>query len=830
MEYDGAWKLELPADRVSDVDATWPPAFLANGKLVMLPTLAAPRVGLERSFLSVDTRSARTLFPPAYEHVWWWSRSGGIGSGSGGTDPQGARNVFGAAVQGFDFAGIRLFSLREGETAHALKGAKLHMDTGTYSASYDVSVRVPGDTALTHAAVLEYDAYPARQYPYCAVLGVRVRVREDALTALQAVAPDAASSACFFHQVACPSAFAHTARYDASVIYSEAAKSAAWRSAYVFAGSFHVPPSASASEAAFAARPSLGVHFASAYEWDDDAHYEHAGFNVARADPGTAFNRVNLFDGVRTADDPAFGGAPSRAFDFTVLTCTLTDVDAPLYDAREYARRVLLSAVLRGASDVRNGNRVTAHFRAGHVRRWTELWKANVVPVPKSGASAAEKDRVARVRRHVRYALYNVYASVRGGSDGIVDPYALGASGDGGGTTTGDAGVGVAGGGGSGGGGDLWLLPVLVKLKPAAAREFLEARLAALPRAQQLAASHGFAGGKFSLGDGGAEQLYGSTTYWDAVALTRVYDTAAVGVQAWDYYRVTRDKDWLKHAYPLLRAVADFVASAFRLEGGKYVLVRTLGLDDERQAEHNAFTANAGLLALKAAIEASYALGFGVQRRWTDVYFDARSIFFPTTAPSLKGVLRYDEAYEARDPVHLAEPLLVLTPTFSEVMYPEGKNLREGVKKNLEYYEAAVDDAGTRAVPFNALMLAFARGMRMQDDDAAAAAFADDVDAFIAAAAEPVWGNLAAYDGSTPPLRLNDITTSAAFVEMLLGAAAGTDVVGGVSETQFFYDELRLRIARYRRMPRTWMGLRVTGLGGTDENLFVTNELPYAPP
>jgi hypothetical protein len=782
MDFDGSWKLTLPDSKIPEVNATdWPPPFLSNGKLVILPRMDQTEIAVQQTLLTVeDYRS------------------------SGGT-------VYGNALQTFNFGSLRLFH-REKEpddagprTTYQLTGASLHMDTGTYSSTYDVNV----DAA--QVGTVTQEIYAARQYPYVAVQTFTVRVKEGELVNLQG-----SGDACFFHEFQAPPGAGHTAKYDTSFILTQDKTSV-----FMFTGRSALlpppPPSSSRNSSAHA-----HAHVASCYLWDP-AHgsfYEVAGFNVDRNRPGVAFNRINIYDGT-----PVIVGSENmREFKFHILTSTMTDGDFPLPE--EETRRVLLAVINRGSSSFTSGGNVHVHLRTEHTRKWDAMWATNVNVVPKLGITVAEMQRLTQLKRHIRYALYNMYSSIRGGTDVFFNPNDLGL-------------VDLSGRIASHG--DVWFMPCLLMLKPAAARAVTDARYEGLPHAKRLASTYGFQGAKFPFSESAASgSRIGSAVFWDAVAVTRVFNTALVGINAWNYYRLTRDKDWLRSkGFPVLQGVADFAASAFELDAtnGKYRLVKSIALDGS-QGAHNAFTVNACLLALKAAIEASYALGFGTQRRWTTVYFNAQTIYIQSAAPLLKGVVKFDADHVARDPVRIAEPLLVLTPTYSEVMYPEGKNnLQNGLIKNFDYFTLATQEAGTQGLPINAALFALVEGLRSQTDTNRVGQFFDALETFIDTSKESVWGNLRSYDGrqllgstssdNNGAQGLNDVSTSAMLILTVLNVAAGADVVGGVSDTQFMYNELRLSTARFRKMPRTWLGLRVTGLGGGNDNILVTNELLY---
>jgi len=88
---------------------------------------------------------------------------------------------------------------------------------------------------------------------------------------------------------------------------------------------------------------------ASIYLWDQDEHFEHKGFNMGRADPCTAFNRVDFVgDG-----EPVEGDSTVREFRFHIVSCALTQHD--FANPEEEAKNILLGLINRGLSS-RPGN------------------------------------------------------------------------------------------------------------------------------------------------------------------------------------------------------------------------------------------------------------------------------------------------------------------------------------------------------------------------------------------------------------------------------------------------------------------------------------------
>lgn len=796
MEYDGSWKLRLPDSAINDgIDPSeWPSPILSNGKMVVLPRIDPASINTAGSLIAVGKGVQNS-----------------------------ASVVCGNTVRAFDFGRFDLFGRRAPypdsrraapDVYYSLTRAELAMDTATFSSDHDVSL---GGEKIGSCS---RDVYVARQYPYLAVQSVRITVDPGELRSLQ----DAGNSA-FFHELRAPPQTGSNVRFDTSFVLTRSKNSV-----FMFTAEASLPSITHKSTG-----DATKICTASCYVWEDEyaPYFEVAGFNVDPNFPGTAFNRVNMYDGKEVADSDT--GDTLREFRFHVITSTVTDLDFPHPEAE--ARNVLLSAVERGASSVSSSSKIHVHMRTEHTKKWDSVWTTNINVLPKTGITVAEMERLVGLRRHLRYALYNVFSCVRaGGTEPLFYPGDLGL-------------VDLYGNVSSHG--DLWFLPCLLMLKPDSVRGVMAARREALPEATRLAGTYGFKGAKFpyselTSGIPGVGTLLGTTSFWDAVAVTRIYDTALVGVNAWNYFRVTRDKEWLRDTgYNLLRGVADFVTSAFETDfaSGKYTLVNSVALDGS-QGTHNSFSVNACLLALKGAIEAAHALGMGTQRTWTSVYHNVKTIFFQSAAPLIKGVIRFDDNTKTRDPVRVAEPLVVLSPLYSDVVYPQGKRVQDAVVKNLDYYRIAAEEGGSSDVPLNVALFAMMEGRRSQEDISRVADFYEEFERFIDVTAEPKWGNLGSYFESRSRIRsryaaedeqrrmfllpeLNDVSSSALLVLTLLQVAGGASITGGVSDNQFVYDQLRFNLARFRKMPRTWLGLKVDGLAGGKDSLLVTNELRY---
>lgn len=845
MEFDGAWKLRLSEDERSKTDGAhrelWPPAFLGNGRLGLLVRLSDARgPNVDRALLSLDheprhARAARGMPPRRGEGV-----------------------MFANAVETFGCGTLRLFDrgteggVGDGDvrTAYRLVDAQLSMDTGTLSSTYEM---VRGDTLM---GTIACDVYACRQQPHLVVQSVTVQVRQDA-------APSAHEDF-LFHEMNAPPGSEQMARFGTSIVLARGGSSGT----YVFSGSCLLEPAAFLTAAVHgggetAAAP-LHCSCSSSYLWEKGSA-DQLGFARDVLRPGRGLNKMLLKDAVAATDA---AGNEVREYRFHVYSVLMSHLGvgacargAAPENESTHALVTIMGRALR-TSATPDSAPVYARVRTEHVRAWDAMWATNVFPVPKLGISPAEEARVVRVKRHARYALYNLYASVRGGADVLYTP----------GLAKGGAAFDLLG--NAEGLGELWFLPVMTLLRPDTVRTILDARATdeAVADAEQRAANHGFAGTMFpydafaqdpALGTSGTFSADGTgdaAVAWDVAAVVPVFKTAAVGVNVWNYYRISRDKEWLdRKGYVLLSGVADFCASALRSDpsdAGRRVLVESLPFGNAglRQARHNAFSANACYLALKAAMEASYELRRDVKQEWSDALFDSEGIFFAASLAT-KNVIKLDDDYEAGESVRVAEPVLCMCATFRQDSFPTFRghdgSYRRVLTHTRNHYRDAVSSEGSD-LAMNVGMFATASGLVAQYLDADTANEVDSelddfyalLERFVDVSREPVWGNLRSMavspsDGrrrdEANNLGLNDIVSSAAYLSVLLNACAGAEIVGGVTNTSFYYEAMKLRLARVRRLPRTWKELRVSKLGvsridAVGQTASVRNEMVYTPP
>ena len=275
-----------------------------------------------------------------------------------------------------------------------------------------------------------------------------------------------------------------------------------------------------------------------------------------------------------------------------------------------------------------------------HYRLWDELWQGDI---------RIEGDDDAQ--RIVRFALFNLYSSCRGGSRLSIPPMGLSLQGYNGHIFW-DT--------------ELWMYPPMLLLNQDIARSMLDYRFDRLPAARKKALAYGYRGAMFpwESDDSGEEA---TPTH----ALTGPFEhhiTADIGIACWNYYCVTRDMRWLqREGYPLLKEIADFWASRVtRNQDSSYSIHNVTGADEYANGvTDNAFTNGAASLALKYACQAAEICGEKVPEIWREIGENIRILQFEN------GVTREHSTYKGEmikqaDANLLAYPLGVITDEYRQ--------------------------------------------------------------------------------------------------------------------------------------------------------------------
>lgn len=305
-----------------------------------------------------------------------------------------------------------------------------------------------------------------------------------------------------------------------------------------------------------------------------------------------------------------------------------------------------------------------------HYRLWDELWQGDI---------RIEGDDDAQ--RIVRFALFNLYSSCRGGSRLSIPPMGLSLQGYNGHIFW-DT--------------ELWMYPPMLLLNQDIARSMLDYRFDRLPASRKKALAYGYRGAMFpwESDDSGEEA---TPTH----ALTGPFEhhiTADIGIACWNYYCVTRDMRWLqREGYPLLKEIADFWASRVtRNQDGSYSIHNVTGADEYANGvTDNAFTNGAASLALKYACQAAEICGEKVPEIWWEIGENIRVLQFEN------GVTREHSTYKGEmikqaDANLLAYPLGVITDEYRQ-------------RQDLEYYAERIDQKDGPAMSYSVYCVQYAR-------------------------------------------------------------------------------------------------------------------------
>jgi len=294
-----------------------------------------------------------------------------------------------------------------------------------------------------------------------------------------------------------------------------------------------------------------------------------------------------------------------------------------------------------------------------HHKAWEELWGSDITI---EGDAQAQQD--------IHSMMYHLYSFTREGTS--LSPSPMGLSGLGyNGHVFWDT--------------ELWMYPSLLVLQPALARSLIEYRFQRLDAAKRNAFSKGYKGAMYpwESAASGVEE----TPVWALSGPFEHHITACVGIAAWNYYCVTQDKNWLREkGYPILSATADFWASRVERNGpGHYDINNVVAADEwAENVDNNAFTNAAAITNLQYATAAAKLLGIEPDPDWSLVAANIPVLKFPDGITKEHSTYK-GEGIKQADVNLLAYPLKIVSDTTA-------------IRRDLEYYEKRVPDAGTPAM------------------------------------------------------------------------------------------------------------------------------------
>ncbi|MEZ4898618.1 MAG: glycoside hydrolase family 65 protein [Saprospiraceae bacterium] len=429
-----------------------------------------------------------------------------------------------------------------------------------------------------------------------------------------------------------------------------------------------------------------------------------------------------------------------QSYRFSIIGTSITSAhhDDPLNEAE----RLTIYAKLQGRE----------RLLKLHREAWDELWTSDIQI---EGDPQSQQD--------VHSMLYHLYSFTREGT--ALSPSPMGLSGLGyNGHVFWDA--------------ELWMYPALLVMHPELAKSMVEYRFERLAAARRNAFANGFKGAMFPWESAatGVEE----TPVWALSGPFEHHITGCVAHAAWLYYCVTQDKQWLhEKGWPLLSGTADFWVSRVERSGPGHYDIRNVVAADEwaENVDNNAFTNAIARANLNYAVKAAGILGLPANPEWQEV---AENI------PILKmddGVTREHASYQGEG-IKQADVNLLAYP-LHEVTDPVS------IRRDLDYYQKRVPDAGTPAMTQAVFATLYAR---LGDRDQAFHWFRD-----------------AYLPNLNPPFRVIAETKGGTNPYFATGAGGVLQSVlmgfGGLEIT----DEGIIQLNSV--LPTSWHSLKITGVG-----------------
>ena len=659
-------------------------------------------------------------------------------------------------IDGFYLNKFSFFNNTLYNVSYTLTNQTIDMGIAIFTSNYNI---VEGIT--NNHAIISCDIYTPQNLPFCIMETITIN-------------PQNCTSIPFYHEIYCLDNLVNP-EYNNNIIYNEQINS-----------NFGI--------SIIAGQATIGhnkkVAFATCYLFElPNTSVANLGFNVYRNDTRHCYNKY-LFSNL-TINTP---------FKVHIISATMSsfDFDDPL----EEVKRIIIS--IGNTSQI--ASIVASNIRSRHVLAWSDMWRTKVQIIPKPTASPTEFGVIERYNLLINVALYNIYSSTR---DNVsMDINALNLS------IIDEDGFSLYD-------GDIWLMSILLLLRPKVARPLLEYRNKTIHIAQQISAGYGLQGVKYPYIDDIIG--YKNSLYWDPISPMHVFNNGMIAINVWNYYRVSKDRDWLiNKGFAVLKGIADFFVSLITYDPitDTYHINNVVGLNGVESLDNNSFTVNTAKLALRYAIEASYELQYYVKENWL-IYLNGLSIqYYPN---ALKDVIKFDAASTNTDTYNIMETFFILLPSMSTIYYctdccSTGRSSTNAIVSNLTYYPTSKINAPFTSHPYNTALYAILQGIQAQADPTYVALFQTNLDKFITDnISNSVWNNMIGWASDNTR---NNLITNSAFLSIFLLGMTQLNIGGGVAETRFYYEEMRLRCLITANMPFTWNNMSITSVGIDNTKTF----------
>lgn len=244
-------------------------------------------------------------------------------------------------------------------------------------------------------------------------------------------------------------------------------------------------------------------------------------------------------------------------------------------------------------------------LKVEHNKKWIDIWntadihisqKTNINPDELEEANKA----VGKFQKNLKYSLYNVFSMVRDDVNVELNTLNLSAI-DVNGEIFWNA--------------EMYMIPVLILMRPMCAKVLLNFRYKQLENAKNLAIAYGHKGGQYPYK---SDIMYYKDVYWSSSSPVYAFNTGLIAINVWNYYRVTQDKYWLhEKGFPMLQNSARFFQSLFMDDKKTMKEVYTINNNVETD---NVWTKYLAMNVLKIYREACHELSFNIPSDITELY------------------------------------------------------------------------------------------------------------------------------------------------------------------------------------------------------------------
>ncbi|MFP5040885.1 glycosyl hydrolase family 95 catalytic domain-containing protein [Parasediminibacterium sp. JCM 36343] len=295
------------------------------------------------------------------------------------------------------------------------------------------------------------------------------------------------------------------------------------------------------------------------------------------------------------------------------------------------------------------------HQLEAHKKSWAKLWESDIVI-----------DGDTQVQLDIRNGLYTLYSSIAEGFQLSIPP--CGIANEWGAHIFWDA--------------DTWMFPPLLVLQPELAHSIIDFRFNTLAQSQKRAAQFGYKGAMYAW----ESDLEGNecTSINYKLDMTEHHITADVANAAADYYKISKDKWWLRQkGFPIIREAANFWLSRVSKDAfGKYHINNVVGPDEYfEDVNDDAFTNAAVKIALNNATKYAKQLNEPVNLEWKKI---ADNII----------ILQHKDGFTLQNS-NWQDGRIIKQADVNLLAFPMGfVTNKMTIRKDLEYYEPLINPNG----------------------------------------------------------------------------------------------------------------------------------------